>query len=199
MTKNAIFAGLMILVCSSLVGAIRPKQMRGKKLPAINGYALDGRPINSRFFEGKVTLICFMYIGCPPCMEELPMLRALYLQADTAHFQVLCIAPHTKEQLLNFNATNQSLQSQVRTHFKADSILYPILAECPKTKPNKTPNRLGPECDLISRKFKVDGYPRMYLVNEKQTIVQVWEGFASGRDSLYIADIQAEVEKARKN
>ena len=172
--------------------------MLGRLVPNFEGIANNGKAINSEYFKGKVTLINFMYIGCPPCMQELPMLLQLYKRLDSSRSQILCIAPHTKEQIEAFNSNKPSIYSVVRNYFGADSIPYAILPECPLAKRKKNPRTMAPECDLISSKFKVDGYPMSFLVDGNLRIVKVYEGFATGRDSLYISQITKDIESIGK-
>ena len=66
------------LICL-LVAALMASELSAQTfpMPAINGETLDGKKIDSAYFHGHLTLISFFYIGCPPCMKEIPVLNKL--------------------------------------------------------------------------------------------------------------------------
>lgn len=51
--------------------------------------AIDGTPVDSKEFQGKVLLVTFFATWCPPCLEEIPNLIKLHRQYGSADFSVI--------------------------------------------------------------------------------------------------------------
>ncbi len=133
-----------------------------QKVPLFKALTLDGITVDSSYFQRKVTLINFMYIGCAPCMAEIPMLRKLHQDLKSPNFQMLCIAPQTAQQM---------------RQLAAYSIPYSIIAECPKQDALGNPSGMG--CRELSNKFQVGGYPVTLLVDKKGVIRYRHGGFSN--------------------
>lgn len=54
--------------------------------------APDGKPVAMSSFRGKPLLLNFWATWCPPCVEELPLLDAFYLEHKPKGWQVLGLA-----------------------------------------------------------------------------------------------------------
>lgn len=46
----------------------------GKKLPDFQGKSIDGSKVNFSNFKGKALVLNFWFIGCAPCVKEMPIL-----------------------------------------------------------------------------------------------------------------------------
>ncbi|MEM9659986.1 MAG: TlpA disulfide reductase family protein, partial [Planctomycetota bacterium] len=80
------------------------RELRRKGLPGaeivVTGRTVEGEPFDWSQYRGKVVLIDFWYIGCKPCMEELPHIKRLYEQHHEEGFDVVGInVDESKEQL----------------------------------------------------------------------------------------------------
>ena len=134
--------------------------MIGKKVPYFKRQTLNSITIDSSYFRNKVTLITFMYLGCMPCMYEARQLTKLHEEFKNTNFQILCIAPHTADQLKDFNSDNGSDLAKLRAHFKIDKLKYEILPECDTEDPKRKKvskdgsTIIAPECNTISMLFK---------------------------------------------
>lgn len=53
----------------------RVYQAKGKKLPDATLTTLNGTKVRLTDFEGKPTIINFWFIGCAPCIQEMPILN----------------------------------------------------------------------------------------------------------------------------
>jgi thiol-disulfide isomerase/thioredoxin len=173
-----------------------PGKLNNKPVPRLNGKTIAGVTIDSAFFTGKVTLITFMFIGCPPCMKELPIMNKLDSIYKGKPFNVLAIAPHIGQHLKDFNSSNNTPYSQARRAARADSITYHMLPECAEVKITRKDNRIGPECSDISALFNVRSYPTAFLVDKKGVIRKVWEGFEVGAPEDYLLEkYTSEIDK----
>ena len=153
------------LICL-LVAALMASELSAQTfpMPAINGETLDGKKIDSAYFNGHLTLISFFYIGCPPCMKEIPVLNKLKDHFKNVPFQILAVAPHSPSVLKHFNQTPAGTRESMR---------YDILPECPEDNQPGT----APRCHTISRLFGVSAYPTAVLINRNGEILMTIEGF----------------------
>jgi hypothetical protein len=68
---------LLLFISIVLVSFSDESSLVGRVVPSIEGVTLTGKNIDASYFQGKVTLLNFMYIGCRPCMRELIFLNEL--------------------------------------------------------------------------------------------------------------------------
>lgn len=143
------------------------------KMPIFTGKSIDDKMIDSTYFKNKITFISFFYIGCGPCMKEIPVLNKLNDHFKGTKFQILAIAPHTPSQLILFNSIDSVSGNAVAKRYRTESIRYPIVPECPEDGSTG----MSPKCYTISSKFGVNSYPTSVLINEKNEILMTTEGF----------------------
>ena len=192
--RSIIILGLFFI----FISAQNPKKMVGEKVPVFSGITISNLQFNENYFNGKVTLLNFMSLGCPPCMAEISMLSKFQDDIKNENFQILCIAPHTAEQLIRFNSQKDPVYNALKSHFSVDSISYNILPECKNKKPDSNPYNLKSECDDISKLFNIEGYPVTFLIDRNGIIIKVYEGFSIQKDTIYENSIQKEIEKLLK-
>lgn len=65
-----------------------------------------GKQLQVQHYQGKPLLINFWATWCPPCVEELPMLNAFYLQNKSKGWQVLGLAIDRIEMVQKFLRQN---------------------------------------------------------------------------------------------
>ncbi len=53
------------------------KNLVGSPMPEFTAQTLDGKPISKQSLAGKIVVMNFWYIGCKPCVAELPALNRL--------------------------------------------------------------------------------------------------------------------------
>jgi thiol-disulfide isomerase/thioredoxin len=191
-TASCLLLALVGLASSALAPP-SPKRMLNQPAPLIQGQTLSGRLVDARYFRGKVTLINFMYLGCAPCMAEVPVLHRLQAQVRDSTFQILSIAAHTATQLRNFNQRDGSPQAAIRRHFGIDSIRYELLPECEKPQTPRSANVLGPECSTLSARFFLDGYPLSLLIDRQGVVRNIYEGFPM--QAPFLAQSEARLQK----
>src|SRR5687768_13643185 len=194
MKKNILFVLLAFIALAS----DNPAKLVKKPVPSFSGKSICGTPIDSAFFKGKVTLVNFFYVGCVPCMKEIPHLQKMAKELPADQFQLLGIAPHTQQQLKDFNSDNGSEYSKARKFYKLDSLAYLIFPECGQEKPDKKPGYLGPECYVISKLFRINSYPQSFIVDKKGIIRKFINGFAPDQAEEFTAYIKSEIEELLK-
>ncbi len=174
-------------------------KMVGKKVPYFKRQTLNSISVDTSFFRNKVTLITFMYLGCKPCMYEARQLTKLFDEFKNTDFQILCIAPHTADQLKDFNSDSGSDLANLRKYYKIDKLKYEILPECEMEDPRRKKlskdgsTIIAPECNTISKLFKFNGYPQSFLIDKSGIIRLSESGF-----SINSTDTSAMVEMRRE-
>jgi peroxiredoxin len=78
----------------------------GLKFPAFSLTSIDGKEYQPNDLRGKVVLLNFWFIGCAPCVAEIPMLRQLTEEYQDKDFLLLTFSTDDKESILNFKKEN---------------------------------------------------------------------------------------------
>jgi thiol-disulfide isomerase/thioredoxin len=74
----------------------------GERL-SLAGPTLDGKTFDLEQYRGKVVLVDFWATWCPPCLKELPTIRALYDRHHEDGFEVVGVSlDHTRAALARF-------------------------------------------------------------------------------------------------
>jgi thiol-disulfide isomerase/thioredoxin len=70
---------IFVAACSTASGS-SPRRFipTTGSLPQIQGTSLEGSPLSSEDYGGKVLLINFWNQDCPPCLEEMPVLESAW-------------------------------------------------------------------------------------------------------------------------
>ncbi len=196
--KYILVAMLFTILLSS-----KENSLMNKHVPSFSGITLNNTKIDSTFFNGKVTLINFWSLGCRPCMKEIPFLAQLDSIFPDDSFQVLSIAPHSRERLASFNSDNPSQYSRFRKTIGTKIIRYEILPECEITKTSAPDNdqhlTLNYDCEDISELFEVEGYPTTFLIDQSGMIRAMRFGYPMEvSDSLYKKQLTKEIESLFK-
>lgn len=157
-----------------------------ENVPDFSGVSLRGSLLNNESIKGKVTLINFWYIGCPPCMKEIKFLNKLNREFSNQDFKLISIAPQYKNDLISFTNSNSE---KFRRIIHADSIEYEIIASCGEKENGEYTIYddgmksgcdlvIQRECDLITKDFFVNSYPTTFIINKHGIIKYIESGFA---------------------
>jgi thiol-disulfide isomerase/thioredoxin len=79
-------------LAAQIAGEARRVRIIGNPLQ-LDGVGLDDKPLDWKAFRGKVVLIDFWYMGCKPCVADLPTIKATYDKYRGRGFEVIGITP----------------------------------------------------------------------------------------------------------
>lgn len=143
---------------------------------------VDGETIHAKGFQGKVIILNFWFIGCMPCMKELPYLNNLYEKfKDHEDVVFLSIAPHGEADIHKFIDPNDTTFQALRNYYKVprdeSPIKYPIVAIC-QEKEVVGRKSLGPDChESLANIFGLEGYPLTLLIDRTGEVAAIRKGF----------------------
>ncbi|MCD9186001.1 MAG: TlpA family protein disulfide reductase [Pyrinomonadaceae bacterium] len=103
--KNSI---LFFLLFAGSVSAFGQEFNLVGKFPAPNLKltTIDGKTINTADFKNKVVVYNFWFVGCPPCMEEIPKLNRIVDEFQGKDVVFLGLSSSNKKDLENFLKKN---------------------------------------------------------------------------------------------
>lgn len=135
----------------------------GKPYIDFSGKFLQGVNFKLSDHLGEVVFLNFWFIGCPPCMGEIPDINKLYRMYKDSNVVIISLAADKVEKLLKFNEGKYSRPPE--------KIEYPIIADCQK----------------IAEKYKVTGFPTSIFIDKKGIIRIVSSGASIQSLKNYIA------------
>lgn len=157
---------LVLLTCCTITGLLQStvQAQTAFPLPAFSVTTTDGKLIDSTFYRGNLTWINFFYMGCAPCMKEIPLLIRLQQYFGKQQLRIIGIAPHAPSQLETF----------IRQKKEQGLVFnYPLAGECPEDGNTST----APRCHPVSGRLGVTSYPTSILVDATGNMVMTIEGF----------------------
>ncbi|HEV2426175.1 MAG TPA: TlpA disulfide reductase family protein [Terriglobia bacterium] len=132
----------------------------GRRPPALTLQGLDGQPITLSNPSGKGLLLEVWFTGCPPCMQETPVL--VNLSREFAGKGLLIVGANA-DQLLGLSYTDAVRQRYVREHH----VDFPI-AEWDKA--------------ANAAYGGISIFPTLFLMNSSGVVQQHWVGFVSAQE-----------------
>jgi thiol-disulfide isomerase/thioredoxin len=139
----------------------------GSILPNISGQTyLENTRVDFQDFYGKLTLLDFWYMDCPPCIKAIPHLNELHRKYSSKGFKVVGVNP--------FNNNEKDLKRFPR-FLSYNSIDYPIVF-IDRDK---------------SEEIKIPVFPTFYLVDNKGTILFSQVGYIEENNSKIDSIISA--------
>lgn len=82
--------GMAQALASRLKGSVNRAQLPGSKI-AIEGKKLDGTDFDWSAYRGKVVMVDFWATWCEPCVQTLPLVKAIYDQYHSQGFEIVAI------------------------------------------------------------------------------------------------------------
>lgn len=128
----------------------------GAEIPALDLRTLDGRRTSAAELRGKVLVINLWFIGCPPCMAEIPKLNDLAAKFDDS--------PDVR-----FVALTVDSEDKVKSFLRRERFDYEMV----------------PAAQAEMSKFVFSGYPKNIVVGRDGKIVywrstiRAWDKFES--------------------
>lgn len=124
---------------------------------------LKGNPFYGRSLEGKIVLLDFWAVWCPPCLKAIPVLGRLHRDLGGEDFHVLGIAV--------YSGTREDVSGFVQEHH----IEYPMV--------------VGD--DDIVEDFRVIGYPTYFLIDPDGNVYKKYVGELEDLYERVAEDIRA--------
>lgn len=91
------------------------KGLLGAQLPDFTAKTIEGKEISKTYFQGKVSIINFWFIGCHPCEDEMPVFNQLVEKYKDRSVNFLALSRNSPEDVQEFLVTNP---------FNVDHIAY---------------------------------------------------------------------------
>ena len=124
---------------------------------------LEGHPFSGLDLKGRVVLLNFWAVWCPPCLEAIPKLNKLTRDLVGDHFQIVGIA--------SYSGTGDDVKQFLEDH------------------PAEYTMVVGDE-DLIYR-YGVIGYPTYFLIDPDGNIHQKYVGALPGLSERITAEVES--------
>ena len=74
----------------------------GAQLPDFSTKTVDGKEINKSYFESKVSIINFWFIGCHACEDEMPVFNKLVEKYNTKNVNFLALSRNSPADIDTF-------------------------------------------------------------------------------------------------
>lgn len=123
----------------------------GKPLPAFDFNDLEGNVYNQQNTKGKTLVLNFWFIGCVPCVEEIPDLNKLALQ-------------YKNQKDILFIAFALDSEKDLKSFLKVTKFKYHIISDT---------------TGFLHRALGIRGYPAQVLINNTGTVVKIFSNFHS--------------------
>ncbi len=182
------------------------------QVPAIKGKLYNGDSTNLKdLSKNKITLINSWFIGCNPCMLEMPSLNKVYNKyKNNNKVCFLTIAANSYEDIDQFfTGDSLNIYHNLYLSYGLDGINLPVLCAVSKsnvikekTHNNKTSISLSPsvkEMAQLSKLLKSNAYPTTILYNKNGIEVDRSFSFNKENPQEFISKIEHKIDSLLNN
>lgn len=145
------FSILALIVLASVASA-EPIKTRSPA-PAFTVKTLRGKTVRLSDFKGKVVLLDFGAVDCPPCRLEMPILEGWHKKYKSKGLVLLC--------LLEMNPKSVEARKMV----KERGLTFPVAIDTN---------------DIIGKRYGIEAHPTTILIDRSGKIVKAETGYLKG-------------------
>ena len=124
----------------------------GKSFIEFESITFDKQKFKLSDYKNKIVLLNFWFIGCPPCMGEIPDINKLFRTFKDSNVVIVSLCRDPQNTIEQFKKGNYLKPPE--------PIEYPII----------------PDCSQISNLYHVVGYPTTVIIDKKGLIRVVYSG-----------------------
>jgi thiol-disulfide isomerase/thioredoxin len=147
----------------------------GKPAPEIAGdFGINGKAVKLKDLKGKVVLVDFWAVWCPPCVRSFPELNTLSKEFKDKGLEVVGVTAYEgrfnfdkdKGQLVRAKVSKEEEQTMLKdftSHHKLDYRVIAMPSDDAKT---------------VYQDYKVKGIPQAVLIDRKGNVQMVKVGFS---------------------
>ena len=136
-----------------------PTYWDDKPAPTFIVDTMDGREVNLTSLKGKVVVLNFWFIGCKPCVMEMPELNELTKAFEGQEVEFLAFALDKEDRIKQF--------------LKEKEFIYQIV----------------PEARSTAKEYKVSGYPTHMIIDQQGTVAFFQRGYKQGTGDILEREI----------
>lgn len=125
-----------------------PDCIIGARVPDFSAITLDGKEISADYFKGKITVLNFWLISCPPCLAELPGFNKVIEKFGHERLNYLAISLDDKEDIEHHLKNNPWGFSQIASGIEIT-------------------------LDVFQARW---GFPTTFVINEDAVIIAAFSG-----------------------
>ncbi|MBX2906515.1 MAG: TlpA family protein disulfide reductase [Taibaiella sp.] len=194
---------LLAALVPALFSAYAQNPLINKPIPLLPAKTLDGKTIDGQYYKGHLTVVSFMYIGCPPCMNEIGILNRLNEEYKAKNVQFLCVARQMPEQMMQFNEDSSSLFGKLRKALGVPRMNYSIQPACASVESKMVKSgsdsdqhiTLTSECNTITDLYGVSSFPTAFFVDGQGIIRKINRGGPpSQHDEAFYEEMKASID-----
>ena len=197
------FIPTLLAALALSLSSLAQHPLLNKPMPLLPAKTLDGKTIDAQYYKGHITVVSFMYIGCPPCMNEIGMLNRLNDEYKSRHVQFLCVARQMREQMVQFNDDSTSLFGKLRKALGVPPMNYSIQPACADAESKMIKGGsdseqhidMKSECSTITDVFGVTAFPTAFFVNKQGVIRTIKRGGPPNQhDEHFYEEMKARID-----
>ncbi|MEL7121302.1 MAG: TlpA disulfide reductase family protein [Bacteroidota bacterium] len=159
--KNTFLTLFILSFTVFLFAQNEPQDLTGTKAQEFELVDINGNIISSKSTKGKVVVLNFWYVGCKPCLKEIPELNTVYKK-------------YVENPDVIFASITYDNLERVKKKLSKYNIEYPIVVD-------------GNEA---CQSFRVNGFPTNIVIDRKGNYYFRFTGGFSGIGDLISASIQ---------